>query len=289
LFKNVRDEMDTAFDTLPPPTPTLRPPSPPYVDRRVRPYGHVAPRARGRSLGASSSASYTPVKSMVSWNKSSAPCFAGHCRVALASNIAAKGKFSLPTITVEELKRGMQVLTRLGPRRVVSIIRTAIPNSYMQMCQLGDLVITPYHPVHLDGKWSFPADLFEPQETACEAVYSLLLEPDDQPDAHAVTIEGVTCITLGHGLVVPTGDGFQDVRVHAFLGDYEKVLQAIAGFPGFDGVDGIVHTRGVVRSSESGLITGLAKPLSGIASLGPSEVGSGALVEGCFAWVDMAE
>ncbi|KDQ06762.1 hypothetical protein BOTBODRAFT_181289 [Botryobasidium botryosum FD-172 SS1] len=260
LFQRVRDEMDSAFDTLPPPKPTTEPSG--YSYR----HGHLRQSSRGAAV--QSRASMT----MKSWNTSSAPCFAGHCRVLLALDDSSGMSPGDETVMIQDLQRGMQVSTPLGPRRVAALVRTAIytleaATPAVAMCKCGDLVVTPYHPVY-DTKtacWVFPKDLVSPQDTHCDAVYSILLEPDRRSEAHAVMIEGIWCVTLGHGLVSPTSRDSElvsDVRAHAFFGDYEQVLSAVAALPGFETVEGMVKTGGVVRSRGTGLVVGFAKPQS---------------------------
>ncbi|KDQ06763.1 hypothetical protein BOTBODRAFT_235615 [Botryobasidium botryosum FD-172 SS1] len=266
LFKRLRDEMDTAFDSLPP--PGYRPPSTDSESSsRYRcPSGHHSRhRTRGKGAATPHDIDCKTVSSMGVWNSASAPCFAGHCCISLADS---------NRIMVSELTRGMQVLTPLGPRRVAALVCTQLPSSSsmpptIPMCKYGALVITPYHPIYAPaaGRWVFPRDLVCPEDTACDAIYSILLEPDARHDAHAVMIEGVRCVTLGHGLVSPSDNDGKlaglDVRSHAFLGDYGKILSALSVLLGFNTAEGVVTTGGVMRS-RSGLVIGFAKPVASI-------------------------
>jgi hypothetical protein len=57
------------------------------------------------------------------------------------------------------------------------------------------LLITNYHPVFYQGKWNFPCDVFEPEKLFVDRYYNFVLEED-----HSMMVDGVYCITLGHGM-----------------------------------------------------------------------------------------
>lgn len=208
LFIKARKELDASFDNLPPPTPSRQ---------RISHGGYVP-------------------QSMSSWNSSSAPCFHEDCRVRLLNG---------EDMELSHLRRGVVLSTPAGPRRVAAVVRTEISRGALALCSIGKLKITPWHPV-LDvhtSSWRFPSNIVSPEITPCKTVYSILLEPDVNSEAHAVYIEGVRCVTLGHGIFSTQGMG-NDARVHSFLGDYEKVLQSVAKLPGFADADGVVACSG---------------------------------------------
>ena len=46
------------------------------------------------------------------------------------------------------------------PARVLCVLRTQCTNNLAYLVELSNnLLITPYHPVRVDGKWSFPCDI----------------------------------------------------------------------------------------------------------------------------------
>jgi hypothetical protein len=228
VFITSRDEMDKAFDALPPPVAT--------------------PRSGHSWASSSGGAPRSAPKSMKAWNMSSNPCFAGHCLVTLADGSKMK---------VEDLKRGTILKTPHGARSVGAVLKTEIVGGTADICNIGDLQITPWHPIRHSGRWIFPADICQPATTSCDAVYSILLVPDSNPDAHGVWISDILCVTLGHG-VLRAQKG--DVRAHEFLGSYTKVLDSIRALPGFFDESGVARSDGVVRSMETGLITGFNPP-----------------------------
>ncbi|KAI8961339.1 hint-domain-containing protein [Daldinia sp. FL1419] len=216
FFRKCRDALDKAFDTIPPPTQSCP---------RVATTGHVA---------------------MSRLNMKSAPCFTGSSKVTLASG---------RKVPVRSLRKGSRVRTPVGSRRVVAVVKT--PVHRIVMCKIAGLIITPWHPIrmeNLNARWIFPADLLPGLEHIraiiySGAIYSILLEPHHDAEAHALEIGGVWVVTLGHGVV--QGD---DVRAHQFLGDYAKVSRSVASLS--QGANGIVLSGGVERRDSDGSVCG---------------------------------
>ncbi|KAI0377371.1 hint-domain-containing protein [Hypomontagnella monticulosa] len=221
FFIKCRDALDKAFDTLPPPKQSC--PS-------------VATTTRIR---------------MAVFNRASGPCFTGSSKVTLADGRKAP---------VRKLRRGSRVRTPLGNRRVVSVLKTAVRD--IVMCGVGGVVITPWHPIRIGGvtgSWVFPFDyacLSEQPQLILHSgyIYSVLLQPHRNPDAHALEIGGVWAVTLGHG--VTQGN---DTRAHQFLGDYGKVTRALSKMT--QEGHGIVLSSGVEREGGEGFICGFKKYL----------------------------
>ena len=232
-FIACRNALDTAFDTLPPPTPS-----------NIR-------RTHGRFTNNGGAAHHVgrfppPVSpmatfSMSSYRNSSGPCFASFCRVTMAS-----GK----TTRVNRLRKGMQVQTPRGPRAVSRVLKTPVRS--MAMVTIGCLLITAWHPVsHNGADWVFPCRDKARRDTPVRytgSIYSILLEEDDDADAHAMNIEGLWVVTLGHGLTekhdAPNPD---DVRIHSFLGDYAAVRRSLDALDVRE--DGLVINGGSTRSN----------------------------------------
>ncbi|KAG8698168.1 hypothetical protein FRC08_006094 [Ceratobasidium sp. 394] len=227
-FTTTRDRIDSIFDSLPPPTPSLK-------DRQVYRGGRGVP------------ASYAPVTSMAMYRSSAAPCFAGWCRVD-----AGQGQ----TLKVCDLRRGTVVRTPSGTAQVAAILKTACPGRMTNLCTIGELAVTPWHPIIHSGEWTFPAEVCEPRSASCEAVYSILLEPSSSGKAHALCIEDTWCVTLGHGCT-------DSVRAHGFLGDYTKVVEALSKMDGYYADDGVIESAGVARDSVTGMVCGFKSVLKG--------------------------
>ena len=231
LFAACRDKLDQLFDTLPAPRPSNL--GNPYAEQ----FAYGAPPA-GYSYGAA-------LSNMHSYHRSDNPCFAGFCPVALPG-----GRFA----PVERLRRGAEVMTPRGPRTVAAVLKTRVTRTSMSI--VGGLVVTPWHPVRREGSadWAFPRSVAKGRIRYSGSIYSVLLQPDADPEAHAVLVGGVWGATLGHGLVQGA-----DVRVHRFLGDYSAVAEALARIDvGRNGIrrNGLVLGGGVVRDVKLGRVSG---------------------------------
>ena len=220
LFVKCRDEMDTAFENLPPPKPT-RPPT---------------RKADGTYVA------HKHVSSMARYHRSSNPCFEAQSEVRMGDD---------SSLAVKNLAPGMEVWTPHRVRKVVAVVRTAPrPNGKDELCRIGDLWVTPYHPIHLNGSWVFPADVADESKGCQSNVYSVLLAYSNNSDAHSIQIGGQRCTTLGHG--VRQGDS--DARAHAFFGSHVKVVRSLRKLP--KDKNGQLVSAGVSRHPNTGLVCG---------------------------------
>ncbi|KAI0145422.1 U-box domain-containing protein [Xylariaceae sp. FL1272] len=222
-FIACRDALDEAFDRIPPPEPSTE-----------------------------STPEHEPVKpvSMAAYSSSqsaSRPCFSASSSVLLSSG---------HKVAVGSLRPGIMVQTRLGSRMVEAVVETPVTD--ITMCRICDLLVTPWHPIklddaistkHLSRQWVFPVEVAAetPSYTGC--IYSVLLEPDQDIEAHTLYVGGVWAVTLGHGMV--NGD---DVRAHAFLGHHATVSMSLMELRSTK--DGVYLSSGVKRDAKTGLVCG---------------------------------
>jgi len=155
LFKKLQGEADDIFCKLAPPKPS--------------------------GVGGAT------VYSMSLFHNCNDPCFSGEGLVRLVGG---------ETKRVDEIVRGDRVE---GPNNTIStiacVIRTKIPKGTTKLVELpGGLVLTPYHPVKLNDKWVFPAEVAPTTDRPCTAVYSFVIANGTE-----MNINGIQCITLGHG------------------------------------------------------------------------------------------
>lgn len=171
------------------------------------------------------------------------PCFAASSMVSMADG---------RRLPVCSLRKGMAVETPAGSRQVEAVLQTRVWK--MVLCEVGELLVTPWHPIvdSATGDWVFPANVADRAIRYSGAVYSVLLQRDGNVDAHGIQVAGVWGVTLGHGLV-----GGEDARAHRFLGDYGKVLKALAVLG--TGPEGVAEGSGVRREKCSGRICGFRK------------------------------
>ena len=137
---------------------------------------------------------------------------------------------------------------------MVAVLRTVVRRG--GMCLVGGTVVTPWHPVRVEGEWVFPVDVKRREVRYTGAVYSVLLERDADADAHAICVDGVWGVTLGHGRT--GGDGrVGDVRAHGFLGDYDRVVKSLGVL--HRSRSGLVLGGGVKRDPRTGLVVGFKR------------------------------
>merc|ERR1712110_214164 len=114
-----------------------------------------------------------------------------------------------------------------------------------ELCELSSgLVVTPWHPIRVEGVWKFPANLAAITTRHCEAVYSFILD-----DEHIMLIEGMECVALGHGFTD------NDVITHPYFGT-NAIVEDLQRFSGWD--DGLItfEEECMKRDANSGLLTG---------------------------------
>ena len=88
------------------------------------------------------------------------------------------------------------VLPRGGVAEVKCVIKIPCTHRRAQFIKLGELTITPWHPIRMDGKWVFPREYKkeEAEVLNCSWVYNLVMHTE-----HVVQVSGYSAVTLGHG------------------------------------------------------------------------------------------
>jgi hypothetical protein len=207
MFHRLQNEGDTLFCTLPPPTPTGR-------------AGYGAP------------ATTAPVN-MAVFHNASAGCFAPETVIRLADGSQRM---------IRDLAPGLQVATPAGPATIRALVTCGTQRRSQPMTQLGELHITPWHPVRINGEWRFPADLAGFRERLLPVVYNLVLDT-----GHIVYANGYEACTLAHG--------FNDSPViqHDFFGT-ERVLMDLAQLGGWANGRPTFQNLVALRDPVSGVI-----------------------------------
>ncbi|KAJ6780653.1 hypothetical protein PWT90_01749 [Aphanocladium album] len=178
---------------------------------------------------------------MASYSGNSA-CFAHGAPVLLDSGVF---------IEIERITSGTSVRTLAGPRRVVGLLRTYVENEIL--CDMSGVLVTAWHPVSFDGMtWYFPVNITTSPLMYTGDVYSILLEADSSPFAHAVQVGGLWGACLGHGITMNEG-ATEDPRAHPFFGDYVLVCDKMALLRPLNGA---YQSYGVVRDRHTGLVNG---------------------------------
>ena len=226
LFQKIRDLADEIFLSLPAPKPS---------------------RCMG-SLWSTSSYS-PPAVNMSTFHNAAAGCFEGSGQVALAN-----GKTKL----IRDVSKGDRVLCENGTTtaEIECVVRTECSLSLAaELVELPNgLLLTPWHPVMVDGKWQFPMDIVgKSQMLKVDCVFNFVLgkesgSTDEAPArGKSLMVNGIKCITLAHGIENDL------VATHDFYGT-DKVLRALQKYDGYD--EGLVKMDecDVQRHDDTGLV-----------------------------------
>lgn len=234
LFETIRDKVEDIFVKLPPPKPSVR----------ARAY---------YGGGGATKASAAPLASMRTYYDASGGCIAGECEVRMADGSVKR---------VDAVVRGDKVCASLSSgahAEVVCVVKTQCFGGKESLVTLpGGLRLTPYHPVHKEDGWYFPLDLATPErDAACDAVYNFVLAGE-----HAMVVNGVECVTLGHGLSAP-------VVAHPYFGT-QRVVDDLRRMRGWETgrvelFPSLCAGRSMVRDAKTGMVCGFAAGVDGSA------------------------
>ena len=199
LFNNIRDKVSDIFDSLPPPKKDVR--HTPQYSRRGQCRGSVVTRQAEPT-------------SMAVYNNAGGGCCAEGCRVLMGDGRQVK---------VEDIRKGDIVVTfhtekdeegrhheSYGSSKIECVIRTQCENHTERLVHIGNLLITPYHPiidmVNYEKDWSFPITKGVEKNQHCNYVYTFITE-----NRQSLSIERYIFATFGHNLK-------EDVISHNYFG-----------------------------------------------------------------------
>jgi hypothetical protein len=236
LFARVRDAADDAFCSLPAPV-SAQPEEQEEEessDSEPSPGGQGSVPTRRAAAGARAKTRTAPprrVISMARWNNAAGGCVAPDTLLIKAdgTNIRADA------VVAGTVLRVPAVAGRpAGVASVLVVVRTTCKGEVQLVRAAPDLLLTPWHPICVEGagaRFQFPVEVegTASEPTVVPHVYSFLLaEPSGLscPAAAVETASGVAVACLGHEV---TED---PVLAHDFLGTSAVVvaLRACAGF-----------------------------------------------------------
>lgn len=93
---------------------------------------------------------------------------------------------------IKEIKKGDKVKGGI----VKCIVKTKVFD-YVEMVKIGDLIITPWHPIKMDNEWIFPCQCPNSIKSRMfiETYYNFVME-----EGYSLTCENTECIGLGHNM-----------------------------------------------------------------------------------------
>jgi len=217
-FQKLQEELNDIFDKVPPPKPKRR---------------------RGEQKITVKRASMT-----AQFNNPEAICVHGDTLLQVRVDGRVK------SVPISQVKRGDNVLTESGTFvKVDCIVQTTADDSQpFSLIRLGELLITPYHPVKVNSTWHFPIDCSNAElvDTDATCVYNLVLEERK----HGVFMGGICCSTLGHGLTDNC-----TIR-HAYFGT-EKVILDLQQVDSYWKVGHVILSSSQIKRSNRGEICGI--------------------------------
>ena len=224
LFKQIRDEADDAFNNLPVPTP-----------KKDSFFHDGGPVMGGVYVGGTTRTVSMPAR-MSSYNCSGGGCFDGEGMVSMADG---------STKPVKDLLKGDKVKSRNNQEATVICILSTRMKKPLSMVNINGTLLTPWHPVVHDGEWKFPAKIGNEKEHHLEFIYNAVLD-----NGHALLINDVVCVTLGHGLTE------NKVVEHEYFGDRVVVdLKCTDGWSdGFIEIEEEDWTRDKTTGRVNGLV-----------------------------------
>lgn len=200
LCSVIRDFSEDIFVKLPPPVPS-------------RSYSSYPSYSSYRS----SSIAPQPVN-MSAYNNRNAGCFHEDCVITMQDGSLKKCK---------DIQRGDIISSGDSIDGIfitdLSNVGNKVPLVHYEdnTNRTNPLIITPYHPMKINGKWTFPIDLVNNEvDTHCTMLYSFVLKNRTS----SIIVNSIECITLAHGIEN------DPVATHPFFGT-EKIVQALKSYP----------------------------------------------------------
>jgi len=182
-FEEIRNKIENIFCNIPPPTPK--------IIRKTT----------------------TRIDSMENYYRTDSICFDGEGTVYMADNTSK---------TVKELKKDDEILTMNNrTAKIVCIIKQNI-YANVEVCHVNGMYITPYHPIFIYNKWSFPKEHFKIENKIISTLYNIVLDCN-----HTILINFIPVITLGHDFKYNT------VTKHEYFGT-NKVIDDLKKFIGYE-------------------------------------------------------
>jgi len=156
------------------------------------------------------------------------------------------------------IKKGDFVLTADGNYvKVDCLVETVVDDKTSQkpfeLIKVGELCVTPYHPVKVDQKWQFPIQIATHKCDTAYSVYNLVLERGHRH--MGVIMDGIETITLGHGItsnIVLKHDYFGTDRIIDDLSTMSDGVEWEAGHI-------VLRESNIKRKSSSGCISEISE------------------------------
>lgn len=138
-----------------------------------------------------------------------------------------------------------------GPVQVEKLIKTNV-NGSTKFCNVGDCVLTPNHPIIVNGIWTHPQMVSPVYEEHIDCVYNLILTINQNTSKRdsAVIVNNEVCICLAHGIE------YDPVATDQFWGT-EKVVQELMKISSdYHNTRTIEISASIIRNEKTGYAVG---------------------------------
>lgn len=206
LFSQIRTIADYAFVMLPAPVPSI-------------------PVVNSRNTSVTSVTAVAAPTNMSSYYDRDNGCFSGNSQITLVDKNNCE--YELP---VSSIKKGDTIKT-IDKNNIVAystvkcVIKSLVPYETISMCNINNMLITPWHPIIFNNKWVFPINIAPEENIKLDCVYNLVLESD-----HIVWINSTPVVTLGHNFT-------DEIVAHPYYGS-QRIIQDLSQMNGWN--DGII-------------------------------------------------
>ena len=178
---------------------------------------------------------------METYNLSGNPCCAHGSYIKLFYNSYKN---------VEDITKDDRVITidnngYMGISEIECVVKSKCDNNLELLVEIGDLKITPYHPIKYDNRWCFPTSIGFTEIIECPFVYSFVIK-----NRNSVYINDIEFATLGHtytGLVIE----------HDYFGTNE-VLNDLKKFETYNNGYVLLNKNMIHRDNNTGLINNIS-------------------------------
>jgi hypothetical protein len=232
-FEHHKSVGDAVFSRIPKPIATGRSTTTPPMNGEFYGYGS----------GSSYSAPMTTVRAVSNVGATNDPTQAGGCWAPGSKILMADGSRKAVETLMPHDRVWVQDGCGFNEATVDYTLELGTYMSEQNMCRVGNLLLTWYHPVRHEGRWRNPCDLVPTEALHVPKVYNCILS-----NGHVVDIDGTLTVSLGHEI---QDDGVK----HPFFGSRTTILAAIKGQTGF-AEKRVVYNNLVAMRDSNGLING---------------------------------
>jgi Mg-chelatase subunit ChlD len=203
LFSQIRTIADNAFVMLPAPVPS-------------RPV---------RNTSVTSVTSVAAPTNMAAYYNRDSGCFSGNSQITLVDKNNCEYQLPVSSIRKGDIVKTIDKNNIVTCSTVKCVIKSLVSYETISMCNINNMLITPWHPIIINNKWVFPINIAPEENIKLDCVYNLVLESD-----HIVLINSTPVVTLGHNFT-------DEIVAHPYYGS-QKIIQDLSQMNGWN--DGII-------------------------------------------------